>query len=298
MKNKFLFIGLAALFCSCNETPVDEPIVPPVDQEKIPISLSTDISTKVTDDSYEAGDQIGVYIVNYNNGMPEQLAASGNHLDNTMYTYDGNTWETNREVYWKDATTPADFYCYYPYVSSVTNVNDLKISVQTDQSDMTAYKSSDFLWGKAENHKPSSKPVSITTRHKMSNILISLRPGKGYTEDELSAENISVVITGIQTDASLNLATGAVTAEGNQNDIIPMKDNGSWKALVVPQDINNRDLINVTVGETLYTLKQTVSFQSGKQHLCTLTVNKISEGINIGIEGWETDDTDFGGTLE
>ena len=80
--------------------------------------------------------------------------------------------------------------------------------------------------------------------------------------------------------------------------MVPYKENGYWRALIVPQDIVGTQLIKVTVGEREYSLVQTVSFQSNRQHKCTMTVNRIGEGVNIGIGGWETDDTDFGETLQ
>jgi hypothetical protein len=80
--------------------------------------------------------------------------------------------------------------------------------------------------------------------------------------------------------------------------MIPYKENSYWRALVVPQDVVGTELIKVTVGDREYTLVQTVSFQSNKQHKCTVVIKRIGEGVNIGIEGWETDDTDYGETLE
>ena len=44
-------------------------------------------------------------------------------------------------------------------------------------------------------------------------------------------------------------------------------------------------------------MKQTITFAPNKQHTCTVTVNKTSEGINIGISDWETDGNDYGGTI-
>jgi hypothetical protein len=66
---------------------------------------------------------------------------------------------------------------------------------------------------------------------------------------------------------------------------------------VIPQDIVGTELIRVRVGDRDFSLIQTISFKSNKQHKCTVTVNRIGEGVNIGIGGWEVDDTDFGGTL-
>lgn len=296
LMRKILFLMVAAAFavCSCNKPgPEPEPL-----PELIPIKLSTDISTKATDSQYENGDMIGVYVVNNVDGEAGTLANSGNHLDNTKFTFDGTEWKADNEVYWADQTTPADFYCYYPYTASVSDVTALTFSVKENQSSIADYKASDLLYGKTTGAQPSEEPVKITTKHALSNIIVYVTPGKGYTEETLAAEDIIVTVTGVKTTAKLNLATGAVSADGNLKDIVPYKENSYWRALVVPQDIIGTEIIKVTVGSDVYTLNQTVTFEPNKQHKCTLKINRIGEGVNISIGGWESADTDFGGTLE
>ncbi len=303
--NRILMLVSAAvvMLCGCKKQdpapePEPEPTPPPVEETRIPINLSTDIGTKATDSGYENGDKVGLYTVNNVNGASGTLADSGNHLDNVKFTFKESAWKPDNPVYWKDETTPADFYCYYPYTPTVTSVTSLPFSVKKDQSSLENYKASELLWGKTEGAKPSKDPVKIMTRHAMSNILIYVSPGQGYTTESLAAEEISVTITGVKTSATMNLATGEVSAAGSAGNMTPYKENGYWRALIVPQDIVGTKLIKVTVGEREYTLAQTISFKSNKQHKCTITVNRIGEGVNIGIGGWETDDTDFGETLD
>lgn len=293
-----LMAAAAAMTVSGCKKPGPDPVTPTPDPEKIPIRLSTEISTKATDGGYENGDRIGIYTVNYTDGAPGALANSGNHLDNTGFTFDGSEWKADKEVYWADQTTSADFYCYYPYTESVADVTALSFSVREDQSSLDNYKASELLWGKTEGAQPSADPVKITTRHALSNVIIYVVPGKGYTEESLAAEEIGVTITGVKTTAKLNLATGKTSADGDLKDIIPYKENAYWRALVVPQDIIGKEIIKVAVGTDVYTLNQTVTFEQNKQHTCTLTINRIGEGVNISIGGWESADTDFGGTLE
>ena len=40
------------------------------------------------------------------------------------------------------------------------------------------------------------------------------------------------------------------------------------------------------------------SFVAGKRHTFTITVNKTSSGVNVGITDWEDDGVDNGGTAE
>lgn len=298
---KFLLLATVATVIAggCKKPgPEPEPDPEPPVPELLPIRLSTNIGTKATDSGFENGDKVGIYTVNYYGNTAGTLSDSGNHLDNIGFTLNGDEWKADKEVYWLDKTTPADFYCYYPYVKEVSDITALGFSVKEDQSALADYKASELLWGKAEDAKPSADPVKITVNHALSNMIIYLTPGSGYTEETLAAEKPTVEITGVKTGAKINLSTGEVTAEGNPKNIKPYKESNYWRALVVPQDIIGTQLINVTVGSDTYTLNQTVTFESNKQHKCTLKVNRIEEGVNIGIEGWESSDTDFGGTLE
>ena len=298
-KYLLLTAAVAAMVIGCKKpSPEPGPEPEPPVSELIPIRLSTSIGTKATDSGFENEDKIGIYTVNYVDGAAGTLTGSGNHLDNVKFTYNGTEWKAEKEVFWLDQTTPADFYCYYPYVKEVSDITALRFSVKEDQSALADYKASELLWGKAEGAKPSADPVKITVNHALSNMIIYLIPGSGYTEETLAAEKPTVEITGVKTGAKINLSTGEVTAEGNPKNIKPYKESNYWRALVVPQDIIGTQLIKVTVGSEVYTLNQTVTFETNKQHKCTLKVNRIEEGVNIGIGGWESSDTDFGGTLE
>lgn len=302
-----LFAVAGVIASSCNKPeppPIPEPDNDPGQTEqpnepvKIPIKLSASITSKATDAAFEDGDEIGIYVVNYDDDTAGTLANSGNHLNNTKFTLNGTEWETAKEEYWLDQKTKADFYCYYPYTASITDITAVEFTVKEDQSTYADYKASELLYGKTEGAAPSENPVQIQTKHALSNIIVYVTPGKGYTEETLAEEEISVTITGVKTKASLNLKNGSVTAEGSAKDITPYKESTWWRALVVPQDIIGTQIIKVTVGQNVYTLNQTVTFIQNTQHKCTVVVNKISEGVNISIGGWESADTDFGGTLD
>ncbi len=293
MRNLLTLAAVAALMFSCSENPTPEPEPTPTPTptpEKWAINISTSI-TRATDTSFENGDKVGIYVVN----QPDALKSSGNHADNIGFTYSGS-WSAATTIYWKDETTKADFYCYYPYASSISNVEAYPFAVKADQSSVVNYKSSDFLWGKTTGVTPTKNVVGITVKHAMSNVIVKLIAGNGYTaEDMVSA---TVAICGLKTNSTINLATGAITATGDVAEITPMVESDYRRALVVPQSVSDTDLIKVTIGDKVYTLNQSVEFKSGKQHTCTLTIERTSQGINIGINGWETEDDDFGGTVE
>ena len=78
---------------------------------------------------------------------------------------------------------------------------------------------------------------------------------------------------------------------------MPYEDNGVWRAMIVPQTVTDRVLITLDVNGMERTLTKSIEFFSNSRKKCTLTINKISEGINVGIGGWEDDETDYGGVL-
>ena len=293
MRKLLALAAVAAFMFSCSENPTPEPEptpTPPPTQEKWAINISTSI-TRATDTSFENGDKVGIYVVN----QPNALKTSGNHVDNIGFTYSGS-WSAATTIYWKDETTKADFYCYYPYASSISNIEAYPFAVKADQSSVANYKASDFLWGKTTGVAPTKDAVGITVKHAMSNVIVKLVAGNGYTAEDMASA--SVAICGLKTNSTINLASGVVTATGDVAEITPMVENDYRRALVVPQSISNADLIKVTIGDKGYTLNQSIEFKSGKQHTCTLTVERTNQGINISIDGWETEGDDFGGTVE
>lgn len=293
MRKLLTLATVAALLFSCSESSSPEPEPTPTPTptpEKWAINISTNI-TRATDTAFENGDKVGIYVVN----QPNTLKASGNHADNIAFTYSG-IWSPATTIYWKDETTKADFYCYYPYASAISNVEAYPFAVKADQRSETNYKASDFLWGKTTGVAPTKNAVGITVKHAMSNIIVKLVAGNGYTAEDMASA--SVAICGLKTNSTIDLASGVVTATGDAAQITPKKEGEQHRALVVPQSVSDTDWIKVTIGDKVYTLNQSVELQSGKQHTCTLTVERTSQGINIGIGGWETDDDDFGGTVE
>lgn len=270
----------------------------PDDQGRIPINISMGVWTKVTDAAYEQGDQTGIYVVNNTeSGESGTLANSGNYVDNMRFTYTDN-WAPDTEIYWADKTTKADFYCYFPY-GTPADVTAYPFSVRADQSSLENYKASEFLWGKAAGISPTADAVPIITNRSMSNMLIYLQPGNGFTEETFAAASKSVRICNVRTDATVDLRTGVATATGSSIEIVPYDEGGYYRALIVPQTVaDGLNLITVTVDGMEYTFAKGFTFEPNVQHKFTITVNKSSGGVDISIGGWEPDDEDHGGSAE
>ena len=289
MKKLFLLVAVFAAMISCSESLENTPATPETD--KLPINISTTL-TRATDSAYEAGDKVGIFVVN----EPNTLVASGNHVDNMGFTY-STTWTPDTPIYWLDKSTKADFYCYYPYAENVSTTAHT-FATKANQSQLADYKASEFLWGKTAGIAPTEEAVNITTNHTFSNMVVILKPGDGFTDATLAAATKSVKICGVKTNATINLSTGVATATGNATEVTPYLDGTQYRALIVPQTTAEGALVVVTVDGVDYTLSRAMTFKANKQHKFTVTLNKVSNGVNVGIGGWESDEEDYGGDAE
>lgn len=300
----YFIIGLLSIVlfsCSSSDSVIDtEP--PPTPTEKLPINISSSVSSSAIDLAFEVGDSIGLYVVNHNaDGSAAALQVSGNYVDNMQYTYN-TTWTPATQTYWIDNSTHADFYLYYPYTSSVTSIEAMPYSVKANQSQLSDYKSSVLMIGKAIGVAPKLSPVRIEAKHVMSLITINLVVGNGFTHASLAAAKVSVKVNKLKTKATANLATGALTSIGDDTDIIPFKvANNSYKAIVVPQAVGEGNLITVNVDGRNFDLPKTTNFrgfEAGKKYIFNVTLSRDTSGVNVNITKWEDDGNDYGGTAE
>lgn len=291
MKKLALIIVTLAVLCSCKKAEEPAP-APEPKPELVPIQIATTV-TRATDYAFETGDNVGLFVVN----EPKNLQIRGNHVDNCKFTFDGTKWSAGKEIYWLDATTKADFYCYYPYTSSVSSITAFPFQISPNQSTESGYKVSDLMWGKVDGVSPTPDPVVISVNHSMSCLIVKLKAGTGWKEDDI--KDAEVTLCGLKTSALVNLADGTVIADGGTAEMKPLPIGaGIFKALVVPQKVSDADLVQVKVGTNSYSLKTSIDLKSGRQHTCTVVINRTGEGINIGIGPWETDDIDYGGSVE
>ena len=179
MKKIFTLAAAFVAMISCSENLENTPATPETD--KLPINISTTL-TRATDSAFEQGDKVGIFVVN----EPNSLAASGNHADNTSFTYAGSTWNPDTPIYWLDQTTKADFYCYYPYAESVSTTAHSFVT-KADQSTLENYKSSEFLWGTTAQWAVDVPKPQKLFNHERKNRVIRPLCGPGFRGRGLSS---------------------------------------------------------------------------------------------------------------
>lgn len=263
--------------------------------------------TRANDGGFADGDNIGVFIVNRDEGNAVALSAEGNHADNVKFTYDASSglWTGAYDLYWKDLRTSVDAYSYYPFSSSLSSVDAFPLTIrdkqqgEADGEALSGYEASDFLWAKAENVAPGNT-INLKHQHVMAGVQVILEQGSGFTTDSWSALQKIVLIENTRVNAQVNLSTGAVSlADETVKTIIPQQNGSVWRAVVAPQTIAaNTLLLSVTVDGTSYEFKrssQTI-LQPGKLHKFTIKVDKREPSgdyeftlISEAITPWEND---------
>lgn len=285
---KFLFLPVLALFLiSCDET--GNGLKP--NEERIPINISMSPLTKVSGNVFEEGDMVGLYVSNYNDETPSALLSTGNHVDNAKFTNNGSSWNPDEQLFWKDETTPADLYAYYPY-STVSDVNALAFSVLTDQSTIENYEGSYFLWGKVAGQTPTEAPVAIETNHLMSSVSVCVTYGENISEDERKLYQVESIGLNVKTTAEIDLTTGEVNATGNINYVSTYYDGEYYKAIVVPQESPS---VSVKVNGKSYTSEYDVVLLPNTKYTLKINIEKdmLTSSFSFNIGEWEEDKTEY-----
>lgn len=308
------FALMMAQGCSLNETEF-QPEIPAEAAYKVSIYSEIDQqpATKVATDGFCTGDEVGVYLVNYDGTTPGNLKLEDNQADNVRFTYDeSGNWVSDYDVYYKDNETNVDFYGYYPYADP-SSIEAYPFEVARDQSkgagngQMAAYEASDFLWAKTENVTPTESKIILSFGHKMSSARIRFTQGTGWTDAaEYAAVTKEVLVTNTIRKSTIDLSTGVVTPEGDipLTGIVPMDDNGEFRAIVVPQTVpagENVLVITIDGSPRQYVREVDTEYLPGKITTFDLNINKKQETgeyevelAGVSVTAWEADNVSHG----
>lgn len=292
-KNIFILAVATLLMLGCNKG-VDTSVINP---NEIRVEASVK-QTRAAGTSFEIGDKMGLYAVEYNGDEVASLQVAGNFINNEALTYDGSAWAGGRTLYWSDK--PCDFYGIYPYQEPAT-VSEYLFDLPTDQNSpetddaLSGYEAADLLWAKATKVSRGDGAVLLQFKHMMSRVVVKIERGEKY-EGELP-EEITVHLYNTVTTAEVDFTHGSLQryAHGEKETITMKQLSGdTFAAIVVPQNIERRTpLVEITMEGIAYLLNYSMSFRPGYQHTITVTLNSSpeQEKIEISIDGeigdWE-----------
>lgn len=317
MKLKHLIgncLAICGLLTGCLSEPDFEPVVEGTDT-CLEVQLYNEIrqqpATRVNDEGFCNGDAVGIYVVNYVDGVQGSLKADDNQADNVKYTLDESTgaWTPETPVYYLDKKTKVDIYGYYPYATP-TEIETYPFELAKDQSKdaengyLGGYEASDFLWAKAdgdgEGISPTASKIILTFNHIMAGVSVTLIEGEGFEPGEFAALKKSALVTNTKRQTMVNLSTGKVTAIGETptTGTIPYKKGEEFRAIVAPQTVTaNTPLFRLTVDGMPYSFSKAedITYIPGKLHKFSIKINRKSAGgvefqvIGESITAWESE---------
>ena len=296
----------SAFFLSCLTACVNSIDSEPVVEEgDIPIHFSVKIekttTTKVTNNFFDKGDQLGLYAVLSGKSMEEER-----YIDNLLLKSDGNeTLQPEKDVFYPEGEDAAlDFVGYYPYQEKgiTSKTAKLPIVIQADQSLKDNYSKSDFLIAKAKGITSDEDCVELKFKHKLANIKLTLTPGEGENIDDMLAANPRIVATGFYTQAEYDFQTDKVTPVGEPGDIIAYgkweKEEGKQKLtgkelIIIPQAIGKDQTLQMEWNGKIYTcaMPPADDTQENTQYEinidATQNTNNQLSGIMVSIDDWD-----------
>lgn len=274
-------IGMTACTQDDDDTPKDAKTMPMKFEITHPAQR-----TRVTETDFENGDKVGLFV----GDVEEPLEIGGNLINNESLTCENGNWTPSRTLYWDDGTF--NVCAYYPYMQTVSSIEDLPFSVSLDQeanagNGMDGYEASDFLYAKTENVTASDDPVKLTFRHVMSKLTIRLIKGEDF-EGEMPTDATVYVHNTVPT-STIDLNAGVATRNmRGTRETIKAKQNSSYifSAIVVPQRVENRmSLVEVVMKGVSYVYESTFQFKPGTEHLINMVISDNPDQVKIEIGG-------------
>ena len=234
------------------------------------------------------------------------LASSGNYLDDGKVEYvDGRGWTFASPLSWNGWTgVAARFFAYAPYKGDISNAHSVRFSVLADQSSEPNLVASHVMWGNADCGNYGETKVALC--HSFPKLTVNLTVADDFGE-EVSVSDLSVILSGLYLSCDFDLGWDAVRAGIPQvynRSNVSMLNNGdmTFSVFAVPQYISDGNIeFQVKWKKRVFTLvcPSSLELDSDRHYVIKLKLNKPDDsGINVGVDGWEDDGEDQGGTAQ
>ena len=171
------------------------------------IVFTTAIQSRVSGNTWNANDEVGIYMMNAGSGIEAATAQNKKYIAQTNGTL---TAAPGNGIYLPESGS-VDFIAYYPYTTSVSG-NKLAVNV-SDQSNPAAI---DLIYSNGTKGvaATTSTTISLGFTHQLTKVTLNV------TKDETieTLNGLGVNIKGVSTEGEFNLADGTLTATAGTNN--------------------------------------------------------------------------------
>lgn len=255
------------------------------------IVFTTAIQSRVSGNTWNANDEVGIYMMNAGSGIEAATAQNKKYIAQTNGTL---TAASGNGIYLPESGS-VDFIAYYPYTTSVSG-NKIAVNV-SDQSKPAAI---DLIYSNGTKgiEATSATTVDLAFTHQLTKITLNVT--KDATVETLSG--LGVTMKGISTEGEFNLADGTLTATAgtNNKDVAMYIDaqgtTATATAIILPTAAStDQTSLNLTFNLNGQSFTHTISdasiFEKGKNvsFNANLSINNGKPVVTIGaatIEDW------------
>lgn len=290
MKKNTCFVMLAALMMAGCSNEVEEQVM---DSRRVPLQINGDINmlmTRAADGHWDDNDAIGVYMVNAENGIVDNVSnyryVTGE--GNGSFSPDG----AGNTAYFPEGGEAVNVVAYYPQGDVVDNKLSLDLANQNEQPRI------DLMSAKAESASKSNPTINLEFKHRLTKLFFKI-------EGNVDTEGIKATIGNQYTDIQYDILNDELLiADESEKENIVMKywnlDEGTNRfveAIVLPNMDGNsaqERTLTFTLNGKDYTatIDGLTEFKAGKKYIYTVTFTKEGS-VNIkgaGIENWGIED--------
>lgn len=171
------------------------------------IVFTTAIQSRVSGNTWNANDEVGIYMMNAGSGIEAATAQNKKYIAQTNGTL---TAAPGNGIYLPESGS-VDFIAYYPYTTSVSG-NKIAVNV-SDQSKPAAI---DLIYSNGTKgiEATTATTISLAFTHQLTKLTLNVT--KDATVETLSGLNVAM--KGISTEGEFNLADGTLTATAGTNN--------------------------------------------------------------------------------
>lgn len=255
------------------------------------IVFTTAIQSRVSGNTWNANDEVGIYMMNAGSGIEAATAQNKKYIAQTNGTL---TAAPGNGIYLPESGN-VDFIAYYPYTTSVSG-NKLAVNV-SDQSNPAAI---DLIYSNGTKGvaATTSTTIKLGFTHQLTKVTLNV------TKDETieTLNGLGVNIKGVSTEGEFNLADGTLTATAgtNNKDVAMYIDaqgtTATATAIILPTAAStDQTSLNLTFNLNGQSFTHTISdasiFEKGKNvsFYANLSINNGKPVVTIGaatIEDW------------
>lgn len=256
------------------------------------IVFTTAIQSRVSGNTWNANDEVGIYMMNAGSGIEAATAQNKKYIAQTNGTL---TAAPGNGIYLPESGS-VDFIAYYPYTTSVSG-NKIAVNV-SDQSKPAAI---DLIYSNGTKgiEATTATTISLAFTHQLTKLTLNVT--KDATVETLSGLNVTM--KGISTEGEFNLADGTLTATAGTNNkdvamyidaqgttatataiILPTAASTDQTSLNLTFNLNGQSFTHTISDASIFEKGKNVSFNANQ------SINNGKPVVTIGaatIEDWD-----------